>query len=119
MKKKCIGTAVCAVALAAAPTAMAKGSFSGTLSGDGISAKYTIKAKGKNVCVTYGGSSTSNEPETVKFSVKRGGKFKDRRPQDAQYCKKDKGFAKALKKAKKVKGKGSGAYGEKFSGTLR
>ena len=98
---------------------MAKDSFSGTLSGDGIRASYTIQASGKKVCVAYGGSATSNEPETVTFSIKGGGKFKDPRPQDARYCKTDKGFAKELKKAKKVKGKGSGAYGEKFSGTLK
>jgi hypothetical protein len=118
MKVKVTAAAVCAVALVAAPTALAK-SFSGTVKGDGISAKYTIKNSGKKVCVEYGGSKTSNQPETVKFSVKGGGSFKDKRPQDSEYCKNDSGFSKALKKAKKVKAKGEGAYGEKFSGTLK
>ncbi len=117
--KKCIVTAVCAVALAVAPAALAKGSFSGTVSGEGISAKYTIKAIDKKVCVRYGGSASSNEPESLTFSVKGEGKFKDPRPQDTKYCKGDKSFAKALKKANKVKAKGQGAYGEKISGTLK
>lgn len=119
MKLKYTAAATCAIALIAAPTAMAK-SFSGTVSGSGISAQYTIENKGDKVCVSYGGSATSNEPETIKFSVKDGGSFKDKRPTDSKYCKKDKGFAKALKKAKKVKAKGSGAYpGEDIKGTLK
>ena len=118
MKLKFTVVAACAIALVAAPTAMAK-SFSGTVKGSGISAEYTIKNKGDKVCVEYGGSKTSNEPETVKFSVKNGGSFKPSNPTKSS-CKTDKGFAKALKKANKVKAKGSGAYpGEDIKGTLK
>jgi hypothetical protein len=117
MKLKFTLAAACAIALVAAPTAMAK-SFSGTVSGDGISANYTIKNQGKKVCVTYGGSSSSNEPEEIKFSVKGEGSLKYGNPLKSK-CVGDKGFAKALKKANKVKAKGTGAYGEKFKGTLK
>lgn len=118
MKLRYTVVTACAIALVAAPTAMAK-SFSGTVSGEGISAKYTIKNKGsKKVCVTYGGSQSSNEPEDIKFSVKGEGSFKYGSPLESK-CVSDKKFAKALKKANKVKAKGSGAYGEKIKGTLK
>lgn len=117
MKLRYTVATACAVALVAAPTAMAK-SFSGTVSGEGISADYTIKNKSKKVCVTYGGSRSSNEPETIKFSVKGEGSFKHGNPTESG-CKGDKSFAKALKKANKVKATGTGAYGEKIKGTLK
>ncbi|MEA2348597.1 MAG: hypothetical protein QOG62_2384 [Thermoleophilaceae bacterium] len=117
MKLRYTVATTCVVALIAAPAAMAK-SFSGTVSGGGISASYSIKAKGKKVCVSYRGSSSSNEPEEVRFSVAGGGSFNDSRPRDDKYCKTDKGFAKALKKASQVSAKGQGAYGEKIKGTL-
>jgi hypothetical protein len=112
-----------AIALLMAPPALAGKSFDGKVKGGGIVAEYTIEVKGKKkVCVTYGGSQSANAPEDLVFEVKDGKdklKFKDPRPQDAEYCKSNKKFAKALKKAGKVKVTGTGAYGEELKGTLK
>jgi hypothetical protein len=108
--------ALSALALVFAPAAMAK-TFSGNVKGDGIKSKYSISNDGKEVCVDYRGSKTSNEPERLKFKAE-GDSFKDNSPTSSD-CKKDKGFAKALKKANKVKVSGSGAYGERVKGTLK
>jgi hypothetical protein len=95
---------------------MAK-SFSGTVSGEGIDAQYTVQNKGKKVCVDYSKGSSPYQPEKLTLSVSGGGKFKVSNPQKSS-CKGDKSFAKELKKANKVKAKGKGPYGEKVKGTL-
>ena len=118
MKLRYTIAAVCAIALVAAPAAMAK-SFSGTVSGSGISADYTIKNKGKKVCLTYGGKRDLQRARGGHV-LGQGRSRTGPRTRPSRRARSNKGFAKALKKANKVKAKGSGRVpGEDIKGTLR
>ncbi len=110
----------CALAVFAAPASAMADSFSGTVKGNGIKARYSIENKGSDkVCVDYRGSKTNNEPESVTFSAK-GESYKVRNQKaTSDSCSGDKSFARALKRANKVDAKGKGPYGERISGTLR
>lgn len=114
MKKMVVVTAVTALALVTAPTALAGKSFSGTVKGSGLSADYTLEAKGsKKACIEL----DSGDPlETLKLKAK--GESLEL-PGTKKACRSDKGFVRALKKAKSVKVTAKGPYGENPKGTLR
>jgi len=112
---------IAAATLAAAPVAAAK-TLQGTVTGQGMNVTYSGKAEGKKFCVGFVSDKGTVQPESLKLSVKKGGKLTLSSPPSAlkpEVCKRDKKFAKAAKKAGKVKVTAFGPYLEEGSGTLK
>lgn len=114
------------IVLALAPGALAasKDRFSGGVSGEGISARYTVEAKGKRACVTLDdpGTMATNPIEDLKLTARDGKKkvrFTHPNPAAPELCKKERKFAAALRETKTVKAVAFGQYGGTAKGTLR
>ncbi len=118
--------ALLTLALVFAPSAVAAGKdrFSGGVSGDGISARYTVAAVGKKACVTLDdpGTTASNPIEDLSFTARDGKKkvrFTHPAPAAAELCKKDRKFAAALRETKTLKAVAFGQYGGTAKGRLK
>ncbi len=115
MKKMVVVTAVTALALVTAPTALAAKSFTGTVKGSGLSAKYKLQAEGSTkACIT---KQSGDGLETLVLKVK--GESLKIPGAKKKSCRSDKAFVRALKKADSVKVTAKGPYGENPKGTLR